>query len=528
MDSIELFDSTLRDGSQGEGISFSLSDKLKIVRLLDDMGMNYIEAGNPSSNPKDIQFFELLKSIELKNSTIVGFGATRRRGLKAKDDANLKALIDCGVDTICIFGKSWDFHVTDIIKTGLDENLLMIEDTVRFLTDNGKQVFFDAEHFYDGYVANREYALKTLNAALKGGATKLILCETRGGMLSSQAAVITKEVVELYDVPIGVHFHNDGGVAVASSLMSVDVGATQVQGTLIGIGERCGNADLSSVACNLKFKMGYDCLIPDIFSRMSQSVHELGEIANKRISSNKCFVGRSAFAHKGGMHIDGIRKNPKSFEHMDPSLIGNTRRLLVSEVAGKALLLERIEKLYPDFDKADHRVGSMVKELKSLEAVGYQFEGANASFDLLINNFLGKDKDFFDLVYYQTSGRQANEDQLESPHAALIKVEVAGESAITAAEGMGPINALDKALRKVLEPFYPQLKGVHLSDYKVRVLDSLDATASVVRVLIESSDSEKSWNTVGVNHDIIAASWLALRDSIIWYLQDAGVQPAKR
>ncbi|MBK5201363.1 MAG: citramalate synthase [Spirochaetaceae bacterium] len=526
MNSVELFDSTLRDGSQGEGISFSLPDKLKIVKLLDDLGMDYIEAGNPGSNPKDIQFFELLKNVKLKHSKVVAFGSTRRVGVCTKDDDNVVALNNCGVDTICIFGKAWDFHVTDIIKTSLAENLRMIEDTIRFLSDNNKEVFFDAEHFYDGYEANSEYAIKCLEAAIKGGATKLILCETRGGMLCNETERITKAMVERFDIPIGVHFHNDCGVAIASSLLSVVAGATQVQGTLIGFGERCGNADLCAVACNLKFKLGIDCLLEDSFKDITHVAHELGEIANQRISNNKSFIGRSAFAHKGGMHIDGIRKNPKSFEHMDPSLVGNSRRLLVSEVAGKALLLERIQKIYPSFDKKDKRIPSMIKELKDLEACGYQFEGANASFDLLINKYLHSAKDYFDLVYYQTSCQQSNEDMLDSPHAALVKVEVAGKSAITAAEGQGPVNALDKALRKVLEPFYPQLKGVHLSDYKVRVLDSLDATASVVRVLIESSDNEKSWSTVGVNHDIIAASWIALRDSIIWYLQDAGVEPA--
>jgi 2-isopropylmalate synthase len=289
---------------------------MKIVHLLDDMGMDYIEAGNPGSNPKDIQFFEILKNTKLKNSKVVAFGSTRRRGLKVEEDENIQILNNCGVDTICVFGKSWDFQVTDIIKTRLNENLKMIEDSVRFLTDNGKEVFFDAEHFYDGYKENKEYALKTLDAAIKGGATKLILCETRGGMLSEEASQITKEVVESYSVPIGVHFHNDCGVAVASSLMSVSNGATQVQGTFIGFGERCGNADLISIACNLKFKMNIDCLLPEAFETLTQRAHELGEIANQRIPGNRSFVGRSAFAHKGGMHIDGIRKNPKSFEHM--------------------------------------------------------------------------------------------------------------------------------------------------------------------------------------------------------------------
>lgn len=527
MNSVELFDSTLRDGSQAEGISFSIVDKLKIVHLLDELGFDFIEAGNPGSNPKDLQFFDELKKIKLNHSKIVAFGATRRRNIQAKDDVNLKALVSSGVDTICIFGKSWDFQVTQIIKTKLDENLKMIEDTIRFLTQQGKRVFFDAEHFYDGYIDNKEYAIKTLEVAIRGGAEKLILCETRGGVLTKDVKKITAEIVNYFDVPIGVHLHNDCSLAVASSLAAVEVGATQVQGTLLGFGERCGNANLSSIACNLKFKMKKDCLFPSSFEKMTIVCHEIAEICNVRIPKGSSFIGRSAFTHKGGMHIDGVRKNPKSFEHMKPESVGNNRRLLVSEVAGKALLLDRIEKLYPSFNKKDERIFSIIKELKSLEAVGYQFEGANASFDLLINKYLGQLKSYFNLVYYQTNVRQQNDDfMLEQPHAAMIKVEVAGESAITAAEGAGPVNALDKALRKVLEPFYPVLKGVHLIDYKVRVLDSLDATASVVRVLIESSDDKKSWSTVGVNHDIIAASWIALRDSIAWYLQEAGIEPA--
>lgn len=529
MNRVEIFDSTLRDGSQAEGISFSVSDKLKIVKLLDGLKIDYIEAGNPGSNPKDISFFDELKKIDLEHSKLVAFGSTKRHNVKAEEDPNLQAIIDCGVERVCIFGKSWDFHVTDIIQTTLETNLSMIRDTVKYLTSKGKKVYFDGEHFFDGYLNNKEYALKTLDAALEGGAKKLVLCETRGGTLPSSVKKITKEVVEKYpSIPIGIHTHNDTGVAVASSLLAYEAGATHIQGTLLGFGERCGNANLVEIILNLKYKMGASLLEEDSFSRITRVAHQIAEISNVRIPKLSPFIGRSAFAHKGGMHIDGVRKNPTSFEHMEPTLIGNERRLLTSEVAGKALLLEKIKNHYPLFNPKDKRVYKLVDKLKELEACGYQFEGAEASFDLLIRRYIEREKSYFKLVHYQTFGKEYSEVGLRStPHTAMIKVEVAGKSAITAEEGAGPVNALDKALRKVLEPFYPILKDVYLSDYKVRVLDSLGATASVVRVMIESTDGNKSWTTVGVNDDIIAASWRALSDSIAWYLEDSGVKPAK-
>ncbi|MCY1153305.1 MAG: citramalate synthase [Sphaerochaetaceae bacterium] len=529
MSRVEILDSTLRDGSQAEGISFSVSDKLKIVKLLDDLKIDYIEAGNPGSNPKDISFFDELKKVKLNTSKLVAFGSTRRHNTLAKDDSNLTAIVNCGVERICIFGKSWDFHVTDIIHTSLDENLEMIRDTVKYLTDQGRKVYFDGEHFFDGYISNKEYALKTLDAAIEGGATKLILCETRGGVLPTLVEKITKDVVNRYpNITIGIHTHNDSGVAVASSLLAYEAGARHIQGTLLGFGERCGNANLVEVICNLKYKLNQDCLEDDVFENLTTIAHQVAELSNVRIPKSAPFIGRSSFAHKGGMHIDGVRKNPISFEHMEPSLIGNTRRLLTSEVAGKALLLEKIEKHYPNFNSKDKRVYALVNELKELEACGYQFEGAEASFDLLIRRHIESEKQYFSLVNYQTIGKEYYDlGIVDTPHTAMIKVNVAGESAITAEEGAGPVNALDKALRKVLEPFYPILKGVYLSDYKVRVLDSLDATASVVRVMIESTDGKKTWNTVGVNHDIIAASWQALSDSIAWYLEDSGIKPAK-
>ncbi len=526
MGKVEILDSTLRDGSQAEGISFSVSDKVKLVHLLDDLHVDYIEAGNPGSNPKDILLFNELKNIELKNSKLVAFGSTRRNNIKSCDDPNLNAIVDCGVDRVCIFGKSWDFHVTDIIHATLEENLEMIRDTIDYLVSNGLKVYFDAEHFFDGYISNKEYALKTLDAALKGGATKLVLCETRGGVLPTDIKNITQDVVNRYKgVTIGIHTHNDGGVAVASSLLAYEAGARHIQGTMLGFGERCGNANLIETVSNLKFKMGVDCLEDSVFENLTTIAHEISEISNVRIPKLSPFVGRSAFAHKGGMHIDGIKKNPISFEHMEPSLVGNHRRLLTSEVAGKALLIEKIKKHYPDFNTKDKRVYDLVNKLKELEACGYQFEGAEASFDLLIKRYLESEKSYFTLSHYQTIGKEYNEVE---PHAAMIKVTVGSESAITAAEGAGPVNALDMALRKVLDPFYPILRNVELSDYKVRVLESLDkATASVVRVLIESTDGKKTWSTVGVDHDIIAASFSALSDSIAWYLEESGVEPAK-
>jgi len=525
---IELFDSTLRDGAQGEGISYSVSDKLSIAHLLDDLKFDYIEAGNPGSNPKDMMFFSEMKKQKLTHSHLVAFGSTCRKGQKAETDTNILSLLDSGAEYISIFGKSWDFHVTDIIKTSRKENLRMIFDTIAFLVQQGREVFFDAEHFFDGYVSNKKYALATLQSALEAGATKIILCETRGGMLCDQVAAITKEVVEAFpSVTVGIHTHNDCGLADASSLLAVKSGARQVQGTFLGFGERCGNSNLLIVAGDLKYKMGYDVLAPDSFEKFFSASRQIAEISNIRVSHEMPFVGHSAFAHKGGMHIDGVKKNPLSFEHMEPSLFGNTRHLLTSEVAGKALLLQKVLAIVPNFDKTDPKLGQMVLKLKELEAAGYHYEGAEASFELIILDSLKKKLSYFSLVHYKTIGeKNKGIDPELQLHTATIKVIVGGTSAITAAEGEGPVNALDTALRKVLSAFYPQLAGVHLVDYKVRVLDTGHATASKVRVLIESTDGKRSWNTVGVSHDIIIASWQALSDSISWYLQTSGMKPA--
>lgn len=519
MERVEIFDSTLRDGSQGEGISFSIEDKLRIVKLLDDLGVSYIEAGNPGSNVKDLTFFERLKSVRLANARVVAFGSTRRAGIRAEDDKNLSSLLSAGVDTAAIFGKSWDFQVTDILKISLEENLEMISSSVSFLVSHGKTVFFDAEHFFDGYKENREYALRTLECAASAGASCLVLCETRGGCLPDEVYEITKAVRQAFpDTRIAIHAHDDSGCAVASSILAVKAGATQVQGTLLGIGERCGNANLSTVIADLELKLGVRTISGPLES-LNSICRSISALCNINIGANTPYIGSSAFAHKGGMHIDGVLKDPRSFEHIRPESVGSSRRLLMSEVSGRALLMKRIEKIKPGLAKDSSEVIHLMEMLKAKEAEGYQYEGAENSFDVIIYKELFKSEPFFTFVHYQTIGSLPYADPAGgASHTALVKARVRGESAIAGAEGKGPVNALDIALRSVLEQFYPSLRSVHLTDYKVRVLDGADATASRVRVLIDSSDGVDTWSTIGVSSDIIKASFLALSDSIEYKL----------
>ena len=512
---ITIFDSTLRDGAQAEGISFSVEDKLKVVKVLDEFGISYIEAGNPGSNPKDLEFFKRIKDVELKNSKIVAFGSTRRRGIKPEEDDNVKALLSSDVDTMAIFGKSWDFHVTDIIHAELEENLEMISDTIGFLKSKGKTVIFDAEHFFDGYKNNPEYALKTLEAAANAGADCLALCDTNGGCFPDEIADITKVVCNKFDIEIGIHCHNDCGMAVANAIVAVGSGVTHIQGTFVGFGERCGNTMLSTVIGALQAKRDYECVRPENLRMLMNTSFKIAEIANYKLFKSAPFVGRSAFAHKGGMHIDGVCKSPKSFEHIDPETVGNERKFLTSEVAGKSTIISMVQKIAPDIDKNSPETALVIQKLKELEFNGYQFEGADGGFELLVRKTLGKYKPFFELVHFKVIGEQPYDDESAS---AVVKIIVDGKAEITAAEGDGPVNALDKALRKALEVFYPSLKEAHLTDYKVRVLDSKTATASKVRVLIESSDETDTWTTVGVSKDIIEASWIALVDSIEYKL----------
>lgn len=514
---VKIFDSTLRDGAQGQGISFSLEDKLKIVRVLDDIQVNYIEAGNPGSNPKDMEFFKRLKEIEIKNAKIVAFGSTRRPNTKAEDDKNLKDLLSSGADIVVIFGKTWDFQVTDILKTSLDENLEMIKDTISYLCSKGKKVIFDAEHFYDGYKANKNYAMTTLNIAEESGAEVVTLCDTNGGSLPQEIYDITKSVKEEISVEVGIHSHDDMGMAVANSVMAVEAGARHVQGTFIGIGERCGNANLSSIIPALKLKLGYEVLDEKQLVKLTKVARYISEICNITLADQSPFVGSSSFAHKGGMHIDAVSKSPKSYEHIQPELVGNKRRFLVSEVSGKSTIFQEIKKIFPNISKDDQAIQKVTDRLKELEYEGYQFEGAEGTVELVIRKTIGKYRPFFKLNHFKIIGEQPYESEKFSS-TAVINITVDGQNEMTAAEGEGPVNSLDKALRKALEVFYPQLKEARLVDYKVRVLDSESATEAKVRVLIESSDGIENWSTVGVSRDVIQASWIALVDSIEYKL----------
>lgn len=513
---IDIFDSTLRDGAQAEGISFSVEDKLKIVKALDDLGIAYIEAGNPGSNPKDIEFFERMKTITLKSAKLTAFGSTRRKNISVEEDKNVQSLLDAGTPVVTIFGKAWDFHVTEIIRTTLEENERMVLETLSFFKKMGKEVIFDAEHFFDGYIANPEYAFRVLKAAVEGGADCLVLCDTNGGCFPNTVYEVVKKVRETFKIKIGIHAHDDCGMAVANSIMAVEAGAEHVQGTYIGFGERCGNANLSTVIPNLQIKKGLYCITEDKLRDLTYTARKIAEISNISLNRRMPYVGNSAFAHKGGMHIDGVSKATASFEHIDPELVGNKRRFLMSEVSGRNTILEKIRELNPSIDKNSSETETIINKLKELEHQGYQFEGAESTFELVIRKQLGKYKPFFELEKFKLMTEQPTQNG--SSASALIKVKVDGKSEITAAEGIGPVHALDRALRKALEVFYPELSNVYLTDFKVRVIDSQKATAAKVRVLIESTDGETSWTTMGVSTDIIEASWIALVDSIEYKL----------
>lgn len=514
---IVIFDSTLRDGAQAEGISFSVEDKLKIVKALNEIGIDYIEAGNPGSNPKDLDFFKRVKQLNLKKSKIIAFGSTRRKNTTPLDDENVLSLMEANTEAVAIFGKTWDFHVTDIIKTELNENLNMIYDTVSFFTDKNKEVIFDAEHFFDGYKNNKEYAISCLKAARDGGAKCLVLCDTNGGTMPKEIYEITAFVKEELKTDIGIHCHNDCGMAVANSIMAVSAGAVHIQGTFTGFGERCGNANLSTVMANLQLKMGYSIISPEQMQHLSATARLVSDVSNVILYEREPYVGKAAFAHKGGMHIDGVSKNSRSFEHIEPSLVGNERKLLTSEVSGRSTILKKIQKIDSSLEKDSEKTKEIMDRLKELEHQGYQFEAAESAFELVIRKSLGKYKPLFELVNFKTICERPLAPSCSSA-CAIINVIVDGKKEITAAQGVGPVDALDKALRKALEVFYPQLKDVHLTDYKVRVLDGKSAAESKVRVLIESTDGISSWTTVGVSDDIIEASWIALVDSIEYKL----------
>ncbi len=512
MSRVDIYDTTLRDGSQREGVSLSVADKLKIAEKLDDFGIRYIEGGWPGSNPKDIEFFKRASKLQFKNARLCAFSSTRRPGVTAAEDPNLRALVEAKTDTVTIFGKSWDFHVRDALKTSLDENLSMIEDSIAYLKSLGREVFFDAEHFFDGYKANPEYALSTVEAASAGGADVIILCDTNGGLMPWELADILSTVKDRIKVPLGIHVHNDAGMATANSLLAVREGITQVQGTINGYGERCGNANLCTIIPNLQLKMGFQVITPDQLRGLTKLSRLIAELANIAPSDQQPYVGFNAFAHKGGVHVDAVSKMPATYEHADPNQVGNRRRILVSELAGRSSISMKTNTHELKLDKGRPETASVLQKIKEMEHYGYQFEGAEGSFELLILKMMNAYRPLFKLEGFRLIVEKRENDQLYSE--ATIKVRVGDVQVHTAAEGNGPVNALDNALRKALEGIYPGLKKIKLIDFKVRVIDGVDGTGAQVRVLIESSDDHKSWGTVGVSPNVIEASWIALVDSL--------------
>ncbi len=522
---ISIYDTTLRDGSQGEGISFSLEDKLKIAKKLDELGFHYIEGGWPGSNPKDIAFFNAVKKTDLRHAKIAAFGSTRRAKVSVSKDSNIITLLEADTPVITIFGKSWKLHVTDVIRTDLKENLAMIFDSVEYLKEKQREVIYDAEHFFDGYKSDPEYTLRTIEAAVSAGADVICLCDTNGGTMPDEMENIVKIISRAIKIPLGIHIHNDAGMAVANSVIAVQSGCTQVQGTINGYGERCGNADLCEIIPNLKIKLGYGCMSDDNLKRLTELSHYVSEIANVVPRDNQPFVGKSAFAHKGGMHVNAVKKTSVSFEHIDPALVGNQRRILVSELSGRSNILFKAQQFGVDLEKETEKVQQILQAIKELENEGYQYESADGSLELLMKRTLGTYKEFFQLEGFRVIVERRGKKVVSE---ATIKLKVEGIMEHTASEGDGPVNALDNALRKALERFYPRLQEVHLVDYKVRVISGKDGTAAGVRVLIESADSSDEWETVGVSENIIEASWQALVDSIEYkLLKDKGEKNEK-
>jgi 2-isopropylmalate synthase len=507
---VSIYDTTLRDGSQGEGVNFSLQDKLLITKRLDELGVDYIEGGYPLSNPKDFEYFQEVRKLNLKHAKVAAFGMTRRKNARPEDDTCIKALLDAETPVVTIVGKTWDFQVREVLNATLEENLAMIADSVAYCKAQGREVVYDAEHCFDGFKHSPDYALRTLRAAYEAGATTLVMCDTNGGTLPEEIAERVALVRrELPGVEIGIHCHNDCDVAVANTLTAVYQGATQVQGTINGIGERCGNVDLISVVANLSLKRGYEVLRPGSLLHLTEVSRYVYEIANMNFRSGQPFVGASAFAHKGGMHAHAVVKNAASYEHIDPAQVGNERRILVSELAGQSSILAKTSKYAIQNDRAV--MVKILNQVQDLENAGYEFEAAEASFDLLVKRALGVYQPKFERLSYRVNVESNASNALTTE--ATVKVRVGDDVLHTVGEGDGPVNAIDAALRKALLPAYPRLAEMQLVDYKVRVVNSKAGTAARVRVVIEWRDHDSVWGTVGVSENIIEASWLALADS---------------
>ena len=538
---LEILDTTLRDGAQGEGLSFSVHDKLAVARALDELGVAWIEAGNPGSNPKDMEFFSCVPKLE--RAKLCAFGSTRKPGSACAGDPQLSTLLKAGTEAVAVFGKSWDLHVKKVLKVSEEENLAMIHETIEYLKSHGRIVFFDAEHFFDGWKANPGYALSTVETAFKAGADRIILCDTNGGSFPGEISAGVTAVLRgglfpnshLADAAdsarppyapalrsfatplLGIHAHNDAGLAVAASIAAVEAGCSHVQGTLAGFGERCGNTCLAALIPGLQIKLGYRCIPEERLARISELTRLVAEVANVPLPASMPYVGSSAFSHKGGMHGDGVLKVNRSFEHIDPALVGNDRHFLMSEVGGRSAVAERARKIDPSITRDHEAVKSVAEKIKTMEAAGWAFEGADASFELLVRRELGLYKPLFLILAYRVMSEHPASQSIACNHA-WVKVWVDGQDEVAAAEGNGPVNALDSALRRALCRFFPSLEQMRLTDFKVRVIDGVAASAAKVRVLIESSDASHSWNTVGVSEDIIDASRIALVDSIEYKL----------
>lgn len=518
---LEIYDSTLREGEQSATVSFSQKDKLKIIRSLDKLGVSYIEAGMVTS-PADVEFFNKISELELKCAKPVAFGATCRPGEKAEESYSLSLLASVKTDTVCVFGKSWVYQVSKVLSTSKEENLRMISDTVRFLKSANKTVFFDAEHFFDGYSDDTAYAMEVLRTAREAGADRLILCDTNGGMLPDIIGLATAAVTEKFEKCVGIHCHNDLGMAEACTVSAVLSGAVQIQGTVSGIGERCGNANLNTLIPILQLKLGFDC-IGEKLSSLTGTARYINETANRIFDEREPFVGGYAFTHKAGMHIDGVMKSPRTFEHVSPESVGNLRNIVISSLSGRSAMADKMAQIMPELDRNSPEVIKALEAVREKEALGYSYEDAEGSLALVIKEALGLRKNYFDLVHFKVmtdedaTAKESDQAIDAMRSTAMIKVSVDSKEKLSCAEGNGPVNAMDKALRQVLSAFYPVIDEMKLTDFKVRV-SSGGATASVVRVTIESTDGQSVWRTVGVSPDIINASWQALRDSVEYML----------
>ncbi len=514
---VEIYDTTLRDGTQGEGVNYTVRDKIAVARRLDEFGVAVIEGGWPGSNPRDAAFFDEIRREKLRHAKIAAFGSTVRPGKAPSADPNLKALLDAGTPVVTIVAKTWDLHVHEDLRIELEENLELIEKSISYLKKRVDRVILDAEHYFDGAAANREYALLCLRTAVEAGVDLLCLCDTRGGSLPGDVAAATREALML-GAEVGIHCHNDSGLAVANSMAAVEAGASQVQGTINGFGERCGNANLCTLIPNLQIKMGLRCVAPEQLAHLADVSRFCAELANVEIERRMPYVGRSAFAHKGGLHVAAVRKNAVTYEHVDPRLVGNEQRVLVSDLSGRSNVVHKAEQFGIDVEGRHDELASLLGHLKELEHSGFQFEGADASFELLMRRNLHPFERFFRLVGFRVTDEKRTEEGHTHCEATVMIEGPDGEIEHTAAEGNGPVNALDRALRKALTKFYPSIEKVQLHDYKVRVLDGKNGTESRVRVLIESGDGERRWGTVGVSHNVVEASWQALVDSVVYHL----------